>query len=159
VTKWFRLLESVDGIEDHLDQTFIAAASGKPGPAVLMLPLDLQTAAAGARARRTVQLGHWPLDRPRACAAVIEQAAALIAAAHAPIVIAGGGVHGSQASDALVRIERADQLDAALAEAAGSGRLTLLDVITDPGAHPPLSLYDGKLDRMSDHGVVQEAVI
>ena len=30
VTKWFHLLESTDGVEDHFDRAFIAAASGEP---------------------------------------------------------------------------------------------------------------------------------
>jgi acetolactate synthase I/II/III large subunit len=34
----------------------------------------------------------------------------------------------------------------------------LIDVITDPGAHPPISLYDGKLDHVRDGAIVHEAV-
>ncbi len=101
VTKWFRLLESVDGIEDHLDQAFIAAATGKPGPAVLMLPVDLHRATAGKRAIRTQSLGSWPLDRPRPTDDAIGEAAQLIGLARLPVVIAGGGVRASAAEDAL----------------------------------------------------------
>jgi acetolactate synthase-1/2/3 large subunit len=45
-----------------------------------------------------------------------------------------------------VKIEQADMLLPALREAIGSGEPWLLDVSTDPDAHPPLSLYDGTLD-------------
>jgi hypothetical protein len=30
--------------------------------------------------------------------------------------------------------------------------VTVLDVITDPGAHPPISLYDGTLDHATPFG-------
>ncbi len=103
ITKWFRLLESVDGIEDHLDQAFIAAASGKPGPAVLMIPADLHRAPANKSAHRTARLASWPIDRPRPADAAIRDAADLIANASAPVVIAGGGIHASDASAALLR--------------------------------------------------------
>lgn len=103
VTKWFHLLESADGIEDHLDRAFIAAASGKPGPAVLMLPADLHKAHAGKPGKRKAQLGAWPIDRPRPDDATIATAAQLIDRARLPIVIAGGGVHGSGACNALLR--------------------------------------------------------
>lgn len=103
VTKWFHLLEGADGIDDHLDRAFIAAASGKPGPAVLMLPADLHKAGAGKPGHRKMRLGTWPLDRPRPDDRAISAAAQLIDGARLPIVIAGGGVHGSGACEALLR--------------------------------------------------------
>lgn len=103
VTKWFHLVESADGIEDHLDRAFIAAATGKPGPAVRMLPADLHKARAERPGRRRTRLGNWPLDRPRPDDRVIAEAARLIDGARFPVVIAGGGVHGSDAGEALLR--------------------------------------------------------
>lgn len=103
VTKWFHLLESADGVEDHLDRAFIAAASGKPGPAVLMLPADLHKTDAGKLGRRERRLRSWPLDRPRPDDRTITEAAQLIELARLPVVIAGGGVHGSGACEALLR--------------------------------------------------------
>jgi acetolactate synthase-1/2/3 large subunit len=55
-------------------------------------------------------------------------------------------------------ISSASELDAALKRASASETVALLDVATDPGAHPPISLYDGKLDRATSHGVFHEAV-
>ncbi len=103
VTKWFHLLESADNIDDHLDRAFIAAASGRPGPAVLMLPADLHRAPAGKSGHRKVQLGAWPIDRPRPDDAAIDAAVRLFDQAKLPVVIAGGGVHGSGACEALLR--------------------------------------------------------
>lgn len=153
VTKWFRTLQSVDGIEDHLDQAFIAAASGKPGPAVLMLPVDLHRAVAGKPARRTQQLGYWPLDRPRPPDDAICEAARMIDSARLAVVIAGGGVRASGAEDALCAFaERA----AALVATTIMGKGVL------PEAHP-LSL--GVIANLSGPGslgrqtkpIVQEA--
>ncbi|TYL80849.1 acetolactate synthase catalytic subunit [Bradyrhizobium cytisi] len=103
VAKWFHLLESADGVADHLDRAFMAATSGKPGPAVLMLPVDLQKARAGKSAHREMQLGSWPLDRPRPGDTMIAEAARLIDGARFPVVIAGGGVLNSGAGNALLR--------------------------------------------------------
>jgi acetolactate synthase-1/2/3 large subunit len=45
-----------------------------------------------------------------------------------------------------VRVEAIDELDAAIARGLEARAPYLIDVITDPDAHPPLSLYDGSLD-------------
>jgi acetolactate synthase I/II/III large subunit len=49
-------------------------------------------------------------------------------------------------------------LDAALEKAAAAGRMALIDVISEPGVHPPISLHEGTLDRMENGKVVQEPV-
>jgi len=41
VSKWVRRVTSADRIEDYVDMAFTAAASGRPGPAVLLVSLDL----------------------------------------------------------------------------------------------------------------------
>jgi acetolactate synthase I/II/III large subunit len=89
------LIESGDGIEDHLDRAFIAATSGKPGPAVLMLPADLHKAQSDKPTSREMRLGDWPLDRPRPDDSIIAEAARLIDGARFPVVIAGGGTHNT----------------------------------------------------------------
>jgi acetolactate synthase-1/2/3 large subunit len=42
VTKYAHLLRSAEDIADRLDEAFLAAVSGKPGPAWLDIPVDLQ---------------------------------------------------------------------------------------------------------------------
>ncbi|WP_024509354.1 acetolactate synthase catalytic subunit [Bradyrhizobium sp. ARR65] len=105
VTKWFRRLEDPDQIDDLIDAAFVAAGTGRPGPAVLMLPLDLQRAKASGRLRRSLRLDAWPIDRPRPPQSLIVQAAELIASAENPVIVAGGGVHASQASAVLARLQ------------------------------------------------------
>lgn len=105
VTKWYRRLEDPAQVEDLIDGAFIAAGSGRPGPAVLMLPVDLQRAQFETKVRRAARLATWPIDRPRPEQKRIDAAADLLAGAKCPVILAGGGVHASQATDALARLQ------------------------------------------------------
>lgn len=104
--KWVRRIVTPERAEDHVDAAFVAAGSGRPGPAVLLLPADLlREPAAPARVERRQSLGHWPLDRTRPGDAAIAAAAELIAEAARPVVYAGGGVLSSGAAPALARLQ------------------------------------------------------
>lgn len=46
-----------------------------------------------------------------------------------------------------MRLEDASELPSALHAAIAGDEPTLLEIMTDPDAHPPISLYDGTLDR------------
>lgn len=106
-TKWVRKVMVAERIEDYIDAAFTAAGSGRPGPAALLLPADLLRETAPHPAFvRSLALGTWPLDRPRPRDSLILEAASLIAGARSPIVIAGGGVHCSGASEALAALQQ-----------------------------------------------------
>jgi acetolactate synthase I/II/III large subunit len=109
--KWVRRIITPDRVDDYVDAAFVAAGSGRPGPAVLLLPADLlrETALAPLR-RRRASFGEWPIDRTRPGDAEIGAAAELIATATMPVVIAGGGVTSRAASTALVRLQEAAHL-------------------------------------------------
>jgi acetolactate synthase I/II/III large subunit len=102
VSKWTRRVTTADRIEDYVDMAFIAAASGRPGPAVLLVSMEL-LAEKDLRptSARTASLGYFPLDRTVADPALIAAAAELLVNARAPIVYAGGGVIGSGAQEEL----------------------------------------------------------
>ena len=102
--KWVRRVTEPSRIVDYVDMAFTAAAGGRPGPAVLMLPADFLLEKAGPQPARTASLGHFPLDRPVADADRIAEAADLIAAARCPLVVAGGGVHLSGATEEVTRL-------------------------------------------------------
>jgi acetolactate synthase I/II/III large subunit len=112
--KWIKRVAEVDRIDDYVDMAFTAAASGRPGPAVLISPFDLfiDTPQPGA-SERFASLGTFPLDRFAADPAAIVAAADLLASAKAPVVIAGGGVHVSDAADALAALQDAASLPVA----------------------------------------------
>ncbi|AWV14965.1 acetolactate synthase catalytic subunit [Methylobacterium sp. XJLW] len=108
VAKWVRRVAVAERIDDYVDMAFAAAASGRPGPAVLLVPLDLldeRPDFEAAAPRRSASLGTYPLDRTVADPARIAQAADLIAGATRPLVIAGGGVHSSGAYTELATLQ------------------------------------------------------
>lgn len=106
-TKWARRLADVTRAEDYLDMAFTAAATGRPGPAVLLLPADLLNEPSIHESDRRARSGSYPLDRMLPDPARLDHAAALIAAASRPLTIAGGGVHLSNAAAELVALQDA----------------------------------------------------
>jgi acetolactate synthase-1/2/3 large subunit len=110
VAKWVKRVDRADRLEDYVDMAFTAACSGRPGPAVLLVPADLLLDQALPTGPRVAQLGQVPLDRTLADPARIAQAAKLLAGAKRPLVIAGGGVHFSDASAELAALQQAAHL-------------------------------------------------
>ncbi|MCK1517543.1 acetolactate synthase catalytic subunit [Bradyrhizobium sp. 190] len=104
--KWVRRVISADRIDDFVDAAFVAAGSGRPSPAVLLLPADLlgEKTVTPTRERRS-NFGEWPIDRLRPSEAEIRAAALSIAAAKAPVVVAGGGVVSPAAANALAKLQ------------------------------------------------------
>jgi len=105
--KWVRRVTEISRIEDYVDMAFVAAASGRPGPVVLMVPQDLllEKATSPMTTGRQQSLGAYPLDRTLADPSAIEAAAALLADAAMPLIVAGGGVHLSGAQAAVARLQ------------------------------------------------------
>lgn len=112
VTKWVRRVSEASRVEDYIDQAFAMACSGRPGPVALMLPADLLVEKA-APSTRTISLGRFPLDRTVADPLAVQAAADLLASAKRPVIIAGGGVHISGATEALARLQRDAQIPVA----------------------------------------------
>lgn len=114
VCKWVRRIEQPSRVEDYVYQAMVQAASGRPGPVALLLPADLlaEPAVTGAQ-KRTSVLGTFPLDRPVASHAALQQALQLLINAKRPVIVAGGGVHVSGACKEMVAL--ADRLHVPLA--------------------------------------------
>ena len=111
--KWVRRMDHHSRAEDYVDMAFAAAATGRPGPAVLLLPSDLLAETTKIAHARSASLGTFPLDRVAPDPAAIEHAADLLAQARAPIVFAGGGVHLSGAAGALAALQEMASLPVA----------------------------------------------
>ncbi|WP_051630262.1 acetolactate synthase catalytic subunit [Afifella pfennigii] len=111
--KWVRRVSEADRVEDYVDMAFTAAASGRPGPAVLVVPIDMFLETPQAVTPRRASLGHFPLDRTVAEPQAIAKAADLLAGARAPLVIAGGGIHASGAADVLAALQESAGLPVA----------------------------------------------
>jgi acetolactate synthase I/II/III large subunit len=107
VAKWVKKVPLEARIEDYVDMAFTAAASGRPGPAVLLCPKDLtfDTKINPVKTERKASLGNYPLDRTTADPDRIEEAANLLVNAERPFIYAGGGVISSGATDVLRQIQ------------------------------------------------------
>ncbi|WHS30539.1 acetolactate synthase catalytic subunit [Brucella sp. NM4] len=105
--KWVRRVSEISRIEDYVDMAFTAATTGRAGPAVLLVPLDvLDELDDGAlKTARQASLGHYPLDPVAPDPARVSEAAALLASARHPLVIAGGGVHSARGYEALSALQ------------------------------------------------------
>ena len=113
-SKWTRRLTNPDRAEEYVDMAIGHAMSGRPGPAVLLLPKDvLITEVVGENRRHSTALTHFPVDRPQPDAQSVAHAARLIAEADRPVVIAGGGVNRSRAAEALCQLQEAASLPVA----------------------------------------------
>ena len=108
-SKWVLRVSQMSRIDDYVDMAFVAAASGRPGPVVLLCPQDLllESAGAGAAEVRRENLGRYPLDRSIADPASIEKAAQFLSTATHPLIVAGGGVQLSGAHEELAHMQEA----------------------------------------------------
>ena len=113
VAKWVGRIDRAERVDDYVDMAFTVAASGRPGPAVLLAPADVLSLPAGAGSQRHAALGAFPLDRCVADPERIAAAAELLSRAKSPLVVAGGGVHLSLATGALAELQEACSLPVA----------------------------------------------
>lgn len=95
ITKHNYLVRSAAELVHILPQAFQIAASGRPGPVLIDIPRDVQL--------ETVAIEHWPepgiATAPLAVdAALLQEAARLVAEAERPILYLGGGVIQSGAA-------------------------------------------------------------
>lgn len=101
ITKHNYLVTSVEELAFSLREAFFIARSGRPGPVLIDLPKDVQTASTEF---------HYPTDEirlpgyrpvPEAAENDIERARSLIRGAERPVILAGRGVLLSGAMDEL----------------------------------------------------------
>lgn len=143
-------VEMVERIPELIRRAFAVATSGRPGPVVVDIPEDVchgsalfpaDSFAAPAASQAT------PALRCRPDAAALAEAARLIAEARRPIVLAGGGVHLSDAANALTAFANAYNVPVA-------------HTMTGKGAIPcrdPLNAgLFGRYDRIAN-GLIEES--
>jgi acetolactate synthase-1/2/3 large subunit len=103
-------------IPELIRRAFSVATSGRPGPVVLAVPEDITHAifdfpADAFWADTTVT--RIPARRARPARADVRKAADMLAAAKRPLILAGGGVHLSEAHDALLQLAEQQQIPVA----------------------------------------------
>jgi acetolactate synthase I/II/III large subunit len=92
-------VEAIEELPTRFEEAFALARSGRPGPVLVDVPLDLQLAEVEA----PVPAGPVPLEPPHdpLTAAAAAQAVADLAAAERPLILAGGGLRAGRAVGAF----------------------------------------------------------
>lgn len=110
LTRYSHLAGRVEQLPYALNRSFKVMHSGRPGPAVIALPMDVQAEGMEIDPNRLNFASSAPSCRPDS--AELCKAARLINAAKRPLIIAGGGALRSGASEALVKL--AERIGAAV---------------------------------------------
>ncbi len=100
VTKWAVTVREPALVPRVFQQAFHVMRSGRPGPVLIDLPVDVQTAEITFDEETYEPL---PVYKPRATRRQIEKAMAMLNAAERPLIVAGGGIVNADACDLLVR--------------------------------------------------------
>jgi acetolactate synthase I/II/III large subunit len=99
ITKWTTEIHQSARIAELIQRAVRTALSGRPGPVMVSLPLDVQTAQADARYQASVR--EFP---PAPGAGAVEQAVERLMRARRPVIIAGGGLRGPGHDPGLLRL-------------------------------------------------------
>ena len=100
LTKWARQVYQVERIPEYVAAAFRQAVTGRPGPVFLEIPVDIMHEKIAPERVRFPER-YYSRRRPCAQEKDIAEAAALLAAAKKPLILAGSGVFWSGASEEL----------------------------------------------------------
>ncbi|MDW7738878.1 MAG: thiamine pyrophosphate-binding protein [Bacillota bacterium] len=109
LTKYSQLITRVDQLPHALNRSFRAIHTGRPGPAVIALPMDVQADGMEIDPEALTFTFPGPAGPP---GLEIYEAAKLLLEAKRPLILAGGGVLRAGASGALVKL--AERIGAAM---------------------------------------------
>ncbi|MBR1219498.1 glyoxylate carboligase [Bradyrhizobium sp. U87765 SZCCT0131] len=99
VTKWAVTVREPALVPMVLQQAFHLMRSGRPGPVLVDLPIDVQLAEIEFDEDTYAPL---PVYKPRATRKQIEKALDMLNAAERPLIVAGGGIINADAAEELV---------------------------------------------------------
>ncbi len=100
VCKWAVTVREPAQVPQVFQQAFHLMRSGRPGPVLIDLPLDVQLATIEFDPDTYAPLAVY---KPAATRAQIEKALDMLDAAERPLIVAGGGIINADASDLLVQ--------------------------------------------------------
>ena len=123
ITKHNYFVGSVENLADTIREAFALAQSGRPGPVLIDVPKDVQTAVCDYEPQAPVQ----PEERHAAKDVRSKEAAALINASKRPFIYFGGGLITSEAQEEMLAL--AERIDAPI----GCSLMGLSGIPTD---HP-----------------------
>ena len=124
VTKWAATILEPGQVPGAFEKAFQLMRSGRPGPVLIDLPIDVQQAEIEFDPDTYEPL---PVHPPAATRAQVEKVLDMLAAAERPLIVAGGGIINADASAELV--ELAELLNVPVVP-------TLMGWGTIPDAHP-----------------------
>ncbi len=101
VTKSAVTVMEAGQVPGTFQQAFQLMRSGRPGPVLIDLPLDVQLTEIEFDPETYTPL---PVAKPAASRAQAEKALAMLAEAERPLIVAGGGIVNADASDLLVEL-------------------------------------------------------
>jgi len=101
VAKWAVTVREPAQVPRAFQQAFHLMRSGRPGPVLIDLPFDVQMAEIEFDIDTYEPL---PVYRPTATRKQVERALDMLAESSKPLLVAGGGVIGANASDLLVEL-------------------------------------------------------
>jgi len=101
VKEWWQP-SRVEDLPFVLHRAWNSMLTGRPGPILMDVPMDIQAAAADVRIPEPD--AREARGRPRPDAAQVERAAALLAGAQRPVIVAGGGVISADATAELLAL-------------------------------------------------------
>jgi tartronate-semialdehyde synthase len=99
VTKWAVTVREPAQVPQVFQQAFHLMRSGRPGPVLIDLPFDVQMAEIEFDIDAYEPL---PVYKPAATRKQVEKALDMLAAAHKPLIVAGGGIINADACELLV---------------------------------------------------------
>src|SRR5512137_1145214 len=103
VTKYSFQPRSIAEIPVAVNSAFYIASSGRPGPVLIDLPKNVQAGIADVEMTDKISIGGYKLNIEPDMAKISE-ASDLLAKAQTPIILCGGGVITSGASDEIVQL-------------------------------------------------------
>lgn len=142
-------IESAKRIPELVRRAFAVATSGRPGPVVLDVPEDVSHAEVEFSASEIwadPANCAYPARRTRPAADDIEKAAALLARARRPLILAGGGIHLSFAYEALLALAEAESIPVAHTMS-GKGSISC--------AHPLSAGLFGRYSRIANELIAE----
>jgi tartronate-semialdehyde synthase len=101
VTKWACTVMEAGQVPGAFQKAFAIMRSGRPGPVLLDLPIDVQMTEIEFDPETYEPL---PIAVPRATRAQATKALAMMAAAERPLIVAGGGIVNADAAELLVEL-------------------------------------------------------
>lgn len=137
-------IEVAKRIPEHLRRAFAVATSGRPGPVLIDVPEDV------AHVEHDFDVSDFWVDpetmkaqsrRTRPDGTSVERAAALLAKAQRPLILAGGGIHISEAYEALQTFSEAFGIPVAHTMS-GKGAIAC--------SHPNSAGLFGRYDRIAN---------